>query len=268
MRAALLILLFLPGAAFAEAPSYRLSQADTMSYRYVSDGTIVTKAAQGTMNGAIRVDAIAVLAGDAADSATVSLKRLVVIQRGPEGVERPNTDAVLGLPYRLHFPGSGHVTVVRAPELPKEMESVADVARQLESMFISLPASSLEPGVAWADTLRQVKEDGKDKSESTTFREFKVLRDTLVAETPSVVISVQEKRKVRGRRHLEEQEGTADVDLQGKEAGIAVFAPALGRLLARRSQGRLEGSIGFESRGNRLAVSQSIDYTNTVDLLP
>lgn len=268
MRVAALLLLCVPAAAFAEAPSYRLSEADSLRYRYVSDGTIVTKAAQGTMNGSARVDAIAVISGDAADSATASLRRLVVIQRNPEGVQRPNTDGVLGLPFRLHFPTSGRVSVVSAPELPDEVESVADVSGQLEAMFVSLPAAALEAGVAWADTLRRVTGDGKNRTESGNIREFRVLRDTLVAETPAVIISVHERRKVRGRRHLEEQDGTADVDLQGKEEGIAIFAPGVGRLLARRSQGRMEGSVGFESRGNRLALSQTIDYTNTVDLLP
>jgi hypothetical protein len=262
------LLLLVPGAAFAQAPAYQLSEADTLRYRYVSDGAVVTKAAQGTMNGSVRVDAIAVVSGDEADSATASLKRLVVIQRGPEGMQRPNTDNVLGQPFRLHFPKSGRVSVVRAPDMSEEVESMADVSGQLESMFISLPSSALTSGAAWKDTLRRQKEDGDNKSESTTIREFQVLRDTLVSETPAVVISVIQKRKLSATRVLEEQGGRADIDLKGDEEGIAVFAPSIGRLLGRRSQGKLAGSVGFEGSGSRLAFSQTINYTNTLDLLP
>jgi hypothetical protein len=63
------------------------------------------------------------------------------------------------------------------------------------------------------------------------------------------------------------QQMRSDAQLHGEEEGYFVFAPATGRLIARRREGKLEGPVKASGATGEVQMNQSISYTGTVDAL-
>jgi hypothetical protein len=247
---------------------YRLVPGDTLRYTEQTEGRITMRMPQGPIDVATTHEAAIAVVAERADTVLAWYERLTLTQTGGGSAQRPGTDSALRRPFRLLFPPDGRVATVSTPIFPAAVARQTDLTHQFEDFFISLPAAALRPGATWSDTV-EVTTAGRpqDSYRSHRVRSYRVLRDTTVAGARAVVIGIEQTITLAGTSPFEGQPVTASTRLDGRESGIAVFAPAAGRLLARDRRGRLEGEFTMEGPERRAAFPQTYDYSSSLRLV-
>jgi hypothetical protein len=259
------------GAMHAQdAPHYRLVRGDTLRYTERTDARIQIETPQATVDlTSEHVATIGVTLG-APDSAHAWYESLVLRQDGP-GPQRqaPNTESVLRRPFILSISSRGMVHVRAVPQFPPEIASLTDLTRQFDDFFLTLPTRPLLPGLAWTDTLSSSRPTRpQDTFSSRHIRSYRVERDTVMYGARAVVIRVDQQLRMEASSPMEGQSATVHTALEGTEHGIAVFDPALGRLLARSRTGMLKGKYSMAAGSTRTDMPQKYEYTSTLSLAP
>lgn len=261
------LLLVLPASLAAQ---YRTSPADTLRYVERTDGVVTIGAPAGPVQVRVTQESLIGVTLPRPGEAQAWYEQLSVRKEGPgPGVERLGTDVVLGQPFRLSFTPHGAVSATVVPEFPEELSRVTDLRQQFDDFFISLPASELRVGSAWADTLVREQTRGPgDSHRSRSVRSYRVERDTVLASGPALIISLRQEIESEASAPMEGQLTHAASRLKGTEEGFAVFSSVRGRLVSRERRGTLAGSMSLEGGPTPVTMPHRYEYTSTIALQP
>jgi hypothetical protein len=246
--------------------SYRLPQRDTLKYQEVTHTRIELHPPTGAVTITTGHDATIAVTTARADTVTAWYEALSLSSAGPQGEWRPSTSGVLRLPFRLVLTPAGRVTTLSAPTFPSDIAAHTDLTVEFVDFFISLPRSELHPSGTWADTL----EDSTVKSTQDNFhyrhvRRYRALGDTLLAGgVTAIVIAVEQDITFRTSSPMPDSTATLTTRLAGHEEGTAVFAPRLGRLVARSRRAHLVGVQTLVMKGGQLTAPIAFDYSSSL----
>ena len=260
-----LLVSFAVPSAYGQTTAYTRSPKDTLRFREVSTGTMTLETPNGPVSLQTEHDGTIALTFVAGDTARAWYEALAVGVVSPMGAVRPLTTEALRQPFTLTMDERGHVRILRTPQFPESFKGVTDLTRQFNDYFLSLPTQPLRPGLAWTDTVVHA-----DTASATAWflgrrmAQYRVERDTVVDGQRALVISARQQQSIEGRGAGPQPGVTARSVLAGGDEGVFVFAPATGRLLGRTRTGKLDGTLTFEGGPAPVAMSQHLEYRNTL----
>jgi hypothetical protein len=245
--------------------AYYTPTRDTLRFRETTQLHVTLTMPQGEIPMTVEQRATLSLVRLPGDSARAWFDSLAISATGPQGELKPETDSALKRNFRLGLDSRGRVTNVSAPQWPASLQSVTDLSHQFDDFFLRLPAQSLKVGLAWSDTTSQTDSTADRFSRWRRTSDYRVERDTTVGTTPAVVVRMRQKMSATISAPVPNQAMRSDAQLQGEEEGYFVFAPATGRLIARRREGKLEGPVKASGAAGEMQMNQSISYTGAMD---
>jgi hypothetical protein len=248
-HACLVLALFTVAPAAAQA-GYRFPEGDTLRYRERTESRLEVNGG-ATVVPVTHEAVVAMHASGEGVRAWYDSLSLTVRLRGP--VRRLPTVGAIGLPFQLHVSSQGRVELLEAPVFPAELTAFSDLTRQFQDFLVTLPAEPLGENSQWTE---MVELDGLRAT-----RTFRVTGDSVIGGEQGLVIAVTQQIRMESAR------GEAMSVLEGQEQGTAVFSASSGRMLARRSEGRLRGTMTVMSGARRVEVPQSFGYTHTIRLI-
>jgi hypothetical protein len=238
------LLATLLAAAAPAAAQYRVEGPDTLRYHEVTRGTARLHAPTGLVRIETLHDAEIALAFVAPGRATAWYEALTLEARSPGfGSRRPGTAVLLGRTFTLDVDPAGRVVTTGIPRIPETISAVADLTLQFDDFLISVPEGELTTGRRWADTLHHDQPGFvTDRYDAHRVRTFRVLGDTVFEGLAGKLIEVRVAQTLTVSSLLQPG-ATAAARISGTEEGIAIFAPAEGRLLLRTRAGSLRGRM-------------------------
>ena len=264
LLAAAVVALLLPAADAAGQPAYAATP-DTLRFHEVTTGEITIETPQGAMPMRSSHDATVAIVRTRGDTARAWFEALDIGLETPMGEQRPATDAVLRAPFTLRFDDRGRIETLASPELPPELEGISDLSLQFLDFVVRLPARPLRVGLAWSDTLARTNRTATRVTRWRSVARYRVARDTMVDGAPAVIVTMTQDIRTSGEGQMPGQGGQAATELAGTEEGWFVFAPAAGRLLARRRDGRVSGDLTMSAAGGSMKLKQSFTYRSALD---
>ena len=270
MRPVLLLALAAQASTLAaqRAPAYARG-TDTLRFHEVTTSEIVVDTPKGPVQVGTDHDAIMVVTFGARDVAHAWYDSLAIGLRSPNGHLRPETGDALHKPFTLRFDARGRVRTSATPQFPESFRGVTDLRLQFDDVFLRLPGRPLRLGLTWTDSVATVhgtKAAGQTRSRRVI--RYEVLRDTSVHGIAALVIGVRQGMRIVSTQPVRDQPLTAHSTLVGNDDGIYIFAPATGRLLARRRTGALKGEIRYTGGPEPITLPQRMTYTNSLDARP
>lgn len=259
---ALLLACALPASAQA---TYAAPSGDTLRFREVTEGKVTITTPQGEIPITLELRSTVGVHRMAGDSARGWYDSLSMVAGTPGGEQRPAADSVLKQPFRLGLDARGRVRLLQAPKFPSSFEGLSDLSHQFDDFFLRLPEKPLVVGLAWSDTSTRRDSTSDKTSRWTTNADYRVERDTVVDGTPAVVVSMKQRIRISGEGPVPNQPMRATSMLEGGDEGYFVFAPAAGRMLARRRTGKLEGDTFLRGAMGEMTMRQAYTYTSTLD---
>jgi hypothetical protein len=241
---------------------------DTLRFREVSTGDIRFTTPQGEMAMKSEHDATIAITRVGGDTARAWYEALAIGMTSPMGAGRPATEAALRQPFTLRIDGRGRITLLQAPTFPASFEGITDLTQQFADFLPRLPAAPLRVGLAWTDTATRTDSTARRAMRSRSIATYRVERDTVVNGQPALVVSMRQEIGIRSAAPIPSQNARAEIAQDGTENGFFVFAPATGRLVARRREGRLEGDVVTTGPNGRTTMKQVYAYTSSIDALP
>ena len=254
-----------PAATSTASATYRFG-GDTLRFREVSEGQVRITLPQGQLAFRTTHDGTVAISRAGGDTARAWYEALAIGIVGPGTGEPPATGEVLRQPFTLRMDDRGRVTVLATPTFPASFKGVSDLTRQFDDFFPRLPAQPLVVGATWSDTADRAWRSGEQANSTRAVAHYRVERDTVVAGTPAVVVSMRQELTIRGEGPT--PNGPATSTQAGTENGFFVFAPRTGRLLARRREARLEGGYVIGAGDAQVTMPQVFSYTSRIDALP
>ena len=257
--------LFLLVAPTASAQATYSTSRDTLRFRETTQLRMTMTTPQGEMPMSADHRATVALVRTPGDSARAWFDSLAVVATGPQGEQRPATDSALRQPIRFRLDARGRVSDVVAPKWPATLQGLTDPAHHFDDYFLRLPAQPLKVGLAWSDTTTQTDSTADRFMRWVRRTDYRVERDTTVGTTPALVVRAKQSMSVSISAPVPNQAMRSDGRLDGESDGIFVFAPKSGRLLGRRSEGKIEGPFKVTGSMGEMQMSQSIAITSAVD---
>jgi hypothetical protein len=259
-------LLFACALPVSAQSTYSTSR-DTLRFRETTQLRMKLTMPQGEVPMSMEQRATISLVRMPGDSARAWYDSLTISASGPQGEQRAVTDSALKLPFRLGLDARGRVKSVNAPTWPASLQGVTDLSHQFDDFFLRLPAQPLKVGLAWSDTSTQTDSTGERFAHWVRTADYRVERDTTVGGTGALVVRMKQKVSAHVAGPVPNQPMRTDAQLSGDEDGYFVFAPKTGRLIARRREGKLEGPVKATGAMGEIQMSQSINYTGSMDSL-
>jgi hypothetical protein len=261
VAAALLLTCALP----VSAQTTYAPPGDTLRFRETTLAKMTLTSPQGEIPVTIEHRALVAVTRTRADSARAWYDSLSLMASTPAGEQRPATDSALKQPFVLGFDARGHVKLVKAPTFPKSFESLTDLSHEFDDFFLRLPAKPLAVGLAWADSSSRTDSTAEKFVKWASNADYRVERDTVVAGTPAVVVSMKQRIRINGEGPVPNQPLRATTTTEGTEEGFFVFAPKAGRVIGRRRSGKMEGDIFMKGAMGEMTMKQAYSYTGTLD---
>ena len=267
LRAPLALVALTVCALSARAQTTYSSTRDTLRFRETTQIHVTLTMPQGEIPASVEQRATLALVRVGGDSARAWFDSLSISATNPQGELKPETDSALKRTFRLGLDARGRVKNVSAPQWPASLQGVTDLSHQFDDFFLRLPAQPLKVGLAWSDTTAQTDSTAERYSRWQRTSDYRVERDTMVGTTAAVVVRMKQKMSATISAPIPNQQMRSDAQLHGEEDGYFVFAPATGRLIARRREGKMEGPVKASGATGEMQMNQSISYTGTVDAL-
>ena len=261
LASAFLVLVALPAGA---QTTYSASR-DTLRFRETTQLQIQLTTPQGEIPMTVEQRSLTALARLPGDSVRAWFDSLSIVAMGPQGEQRPVTDSALKLPLRFILDARGRVRDVVPPKWPASLQGVTDPSHQFDDFFLRLPSQPLRVGLAWSDTTTLTDSVADRFSRWVRRTDYRVERDTTVDATPALVVRTKQTASVQISAPVPNQGMRSDAILTGESDGFFVFSPKTGRLLGRRTQGKLEGPVKLSGSMGDMQMSQSIAITSTMD---
>ena len=259
--AVLLVLVALPASA---QTTYSTSR-DTLRFRETTQLRVTMTTPQGEMPMTMEHRATVALVRTAGDSVQAWFDSLSLLANGPQGEQRPATDSALKQPIRLRLDARGRVSDVVPPKWPANLQGLSDPAHHFDDYFLRMPAQPLKVGLAWSDTTTQTDSTADRFARWIRRTDYRVERDTTVGTTPALVVRAKQNLSVMVSGPVPNQAMRSDAQLTGETDGFFVFSPKTGRLIGRRSEGKMEGPVKVSGAMGDMQMSQSIAITSAVD---
>ena len=244
--------------------TYSMSR-DTLRFRESTQLRMTMTTPQGEMPMSADHRARVAVVRMPGDSARAWFDSLAVVATGPQGEQRPATDSALKTPIRFRLDARGRVSNVVAPTWPASLQGLADPAHHFDDYFLRLPAQPLKVGLAWSDTTTTTDSTADKFMRWVRRTDYRVERDTTVAGTSALVVRTKQSVHVTVSAPIPNQGMRSDAQLSGDADGYFVFSPKTGRLLGRRSEGKLEGPVKVSGSMGDMQMNQSIAITSAVD---
>jgi len=243
------------------------SARDTLRFRETTQLHMTLTMPQGEVPMTMEQSALISLVRMPGDSARAWFDSLAISAQGPQGEQRPSTDSALKRQFTLGLDTRGRVKNVHAPQWPANLQGVTDLSHQFDDFFLRLPAQPLKVGLAWSDTTSRTDSTADRFTRWVRSADYRVERDTTVGTTRALVVRMKQQMHATISAPVPGQQMRSDAQLSGEEDGYFVFAPATGRLIARRREGKMEGPVKASGAMGEMQMNQSITYTGTMDSL-
>jgi len=267
MRHSLLVAIALAtvGSAQAAAQTTYTLGRDTLRFREVTHTDVRLTTPQGEMPIKNEHAATVAVVRVTADTARAWYEALDIGISGPMGDQRPSTAEALKTPFTLSLDSRGRTRLISAPKFPATFEAITDLTQQFEDFFVRLPAQPLRIGLAWMDTTARTDSTAEKYLRRQAIASYRVERDTVVGGTRALVISMKQDLRVQGEGPYPNMDARLASTAIGKEDGIVVFSPSLGRLIGRRRTGTMNGDLTMRGATGEMSMKQSFTYTSTLD---
>ena len=237
---------------------------DTMRFRETTQLRMTLTMPQGEVPINVEQRSMVAVVRMPGDSARGWFDSLSVVVAGPQGEQKPATDSALKLPLRFKLDSRGRVTNVVAPKWPASLQGLADPTHFFDDFFLHLPAQPLKIGLAWSDTTTTTDSTAERFTRWIRRNDYRVERDTTVGTTPAFVVRTTQNLSATISGPVPNQAMRSDAQLTGEATGFFVFAKS-GRVLGRRSEGKIEGPVKLSGAAGEMQMSQSIAVTSAVD---
>ena len=274
-RAAISLALFVSIAAAAalraqDAAIYVRAAGDTIRYRNVTkmDGTV--HGAAGDAPFTLSRDAVFAFAFSGTDAVTAWYDALSIEASGALGGQKPNPDALLHAPFRLHMEPNGRVATIKAPELPRTARLIAELPPGFDDFFPRLPSTgSLSIGATWTDTSTRNESDTTGRRiYMRRISHYKVVGDSIVGGRKATIVSQHTDVRIMSTTPMQQQPYVAELALSGDEDGVALFFVTQGRMFSRDRRGDLHGAITYKGGDEPFVVDQNYHYRRSDILEP
>ena len=254
------------GIGAAAQTVYSRSARDTLRYREVNSADVTVSAPQGELAVSMKQDAIVGLRFLPGDRAEAWFDSLAVSLSLPTGETTPPTASMLRQPYTLGFDARGRTRLLSAPAMSAEVRQAGDLRGQFDDFFLRLPQAPLRPGLTWTDTVTFADSTADGTVQRSVVGLYRVERDSTVRGERAFVVSLAQQMKVHSTQ-IQPGTGQSESTMTGSADGFYLFAPASGRMLARRRSGSLDGNVTVVTPVGPLTAKQSMKYANSVDAL-
>ena len=252
-------------APLAGAQTTYSASRDTLRFRETTQLRMTMTTPQGEMPMTMEHRATVALVRMPGDSVRAWFDSLSLVASGPQGEQRPPTDSALKQPIRFRLDARGRVSDVVAPKWPASLQGLSDPAHHFDDYFLRMPGQPLKVGLAWSDTITLTDSTADRFSRWVRRTDYRVERDTTVATTPALVVRAKQSMSVSVSAPVPNQAMRSDARLDGETDGFFVFSPTTGRLIGRRSEGKIEGPVKVSGSMGEMQMNQSITVTSAVD---
>ena len=249
----------------ARAQSTYSSSRDTLRFRETTQLRMTLTMPQGEVPMSLEQRSTVALVRMPGDSARAWFDSLSIAISGPQGEQRPPTDSALKLPLGFKLDARGRVSDVVPPKWPATLQGMADPSHHFDDFFLRLPAQPLRVGLAWSDTTTVTDSTAERFTRWVRRTDYRVERDTTVGATPALVVRSKQSMSATVSAPVPNQGMRSDANLTGESEGVYVFAPKTGRLVGRRTEGKLEGPVKLSGAAGEMQMSQSIAITSVMD---
>lgn len=238
---------------------------DTVRYREVTASEVRIETPQGEMAFESGHDAVLAVVFLAPDSLEAWYDALALRSAGPDGLVEPDTRGFLGERFALRWGESGRIETLATPVFPSDVARITDLRLQFEDFFPHRPDAALTPGAAWADTTVSVT--GRDGAETRmeSVANYVVVRDTLVAGEPHLVVHSEVRIAVEGNAPTaQEPRITVSTSLAGLEENIFVVRGTDGRMWSRVRSATMEGVMAYHGMRAPVQFPMHRSYRNRI----
>ena len=264
-----LLLLVLPFGAVAAQRGYARGPADTTRLRERTHATSSFTTRNGTEVITADIDAVIALTNVKGDSARAWFDFLDLKSLYRANTQHPDAKVALRKPFKLLFDSRGRVTMIETPRFTAPIDSVTDLRHEFDDFFLPLPPQPLAKGLVWTDS------SGRDDQDDVNGRFFRirrygtytVQRDTVVNGRHAFVISSVADTHLTANAPLTGgyQNGVSQSVLNGGDTSVYVFDAAAGRMLGRKRQGFMGGTLILRPvEGAPVLIGQEVRYSGTI----
>jgi hypothetical protein len=252
----------------AQSAAYKLTAGDTLRYRNTTKMEGMVHGAAGDAPFTLTRDATYAFAFSGGESVVAWYDALSVDASGAMAGDKPNPDALLRLPFRLHMEPNGHVVTVKAPELPRTARLIAEIPPNLDDFFPTLPKSGkMVIGTEWTDTTTRTASDtAGNRFSQRRISHYVAISDTMIDGRAATVITQRTEVRITSTVPMKAEPYIAALSLSGEESGVSLFCATEGRLLSRERNGELHGAVTYKGPAEPWVVNQSYHYRR-VDVL-
>jgi hypothetical protein len=261
LASAVLLIVGLPASAQTTYSTAR----DTLRFRETTQMRMTLTMPQGEIPMTVEQRSTVALVRMPGDSARAWFDSLSIAIAGPQGEQRPPTDSALKLPLAFRLDARGRVSDVVPPKWPESLQGMADPSHHFDDFFMRLPAQPLRVGLAWSDTTTITDSTADRFSRWVRRTDYRVERDTTVGTTAALVVRTKQSMSATVSVPVPNQGMRSDASLSGEADGFYVFAPTTGRLVGRRTEGKLEGPVKLSGAAGEMQISQSFVITSAMD---
>jgi hypothetical protein len=244
---------------------YMRPAGDTIRYHNVTrmDGNV--RGPAGDAPFTLSRDATFAFVFSGGDAVTAFYETLAIEASGALGGEKPNPEALIRAPFRLHMEPNGHVATVKAPELPRTARLIAELPPGFDDFFPRLPATgSLRVGMTWIDTTTRSENDSTGrKIYQRRINHYRATGDSVVHGKSAIVISQHTDVRITSVNPMQQAPYTAELSLTGDEDGVSLFSVREGQLISRDRKGELHGQVTYRGGDEPWVVPQTYHYHRT-----
>ena len=163
--------------------------------------------------------------------------------RDPTRARSVVDESAIGGAFAVRLGAGGQVAVVDTPALADPLPDIVGPETLIRTLFVHLPAASVDVGATWADTVATAEEVAGTRRATRSVIVSTLAGDTLVAGRRLLVIRTEAENTVRvtgvsGGVEVEQQ-------LTGSTEGTALWDDRSHRLVERWATGSLEGTLTF-----------------------
>jgi len=242
--------------------AYRFASGDTLRYRERTESRLELNGSGAETVIPITHEAVvAMTQGSDGVEAWFDTLALTVRLRG--ATRRLPTETAIGQRFQLHVSPQGRVEVLGAPLFPAELATFSDLRKEFLDFLVTLPEHALDGASQWSEMVEL--DPTADGPGYRANRSYRVLGDTVVNGERGWVIGVTQ--QIRQQATRPSNGGQAISVLQGEERGTAVFSASTGRMLSRRREATLRGTLTMVTGSRRVEVPQTFGYRHTLQLI-
>jgi hypothetical protein len=275
---AALVLGVVPVVLRAQAAQHRIAPGDTVRWR--EERTLKTSTQVGpdlSMRTEMNQRGMLGFARTVGDTAVAWYDSLTAEMSSPDLDVRMPVPLNNKIPLRVLITGNGRVrqpdgdlAALQASMVPSQfMSQGVPTFPPILSLLVQLPTVPLAIGVTWSDSSTaadsiQRAAQGVASAGGTVYR---VVRDTMVENRRSLVISVDVQMRMTVGAAASKGLTIGDSNITTSEKGIIVFDPLAGRVIGRRTTGEMRTSMKMPSPdGGARDMVMTANYEHSLEI--